>query len=97
MRKGDRLEKDFSTLIHRNDCPVLISSALLRSLNAGQIDVATLKKSSHGPVLCLYECKSSPMLSACQRKRLLRAQDYLSRVLEMSVKLEVKFCQKDEA
>ena len=97
MRKGDKLEKDYSLEIHKRDCPVLISSLLLRSLNAGQVDVACLKKSAQGPILFLYECKSSPMISFAQRKRLLRAQDYLSRVLEMGVKLEVKFCQKDEA
>ena len=44
MRKGDKLEKDFSSSIHKKCHPVLISSLLLRSLNAGQIDVAGLNK-----------------------------------------------------
>lgn len=96
MRKGDKLEKDFSVDLHRTYLPVLISSQLLRSFNAGQIDVAGLKKINQSWVLSLFEVKSSQYPPAHQWRRLLRAQDYLSRVLEISTLLEVKFCQKDE-
>ncbi len=96
MRKGDKFEKDFSKLLHQKHHPVLISSLLLRSHNAGQIDAAILIKRNNEWILSLYELKSSRAPSWSQRSRLLRAQDYLSKVLEMGVKLEVKFCQKDE-
>jgi hypothetical protein len=96
MRKGDKLEKDFSAIIHNSYLPVLVSSQLLRSLSAGQIDVAGLTKKNQSWVLSLFEVKSSQYPTQIQWRRLLRAQDYLSRVLEIDTKLEVKFCQKDE-
>ena len=96
MRKGDKLEKDFSWEIHQKNCPVLISSLLLRSINAGQIDVACLKKKKNEWSLFLYEMKSSLSPGYFQKIRLQRAQDYLSRVLEMPAKLEVKFCKNGD-
>jgi hypothetical protein len=59
MRKGDKLERDFSKTIHQMNCPVLISSLLLRSVNAGQIDIACLKKKKKEWMLFLYETKFS--------------------------------------
>ena len=96
MRKGDKLEKEFSATIHKSHLPVLISSQIVRSLNAGQVDVAGLSKINQSWVLTLFEIKSSQYPSNQQWRRLLRAQDYLSRVLGIDTKLEVKFCQKDE-
>lgn len=96
MRKGDKLEKDFSATLHRSYLPVLVSSQILRSFNAGQIDVAGLSKRNQSWVLSLFEVKSSQYPAAHQWRRLLKAQDYLSRVLEVDTLLEVKFCQKDE-
>ena len=96
MRKGDKREKEFSELLHRVHCPVLISSLLLRFHQAGQVDIAGLSKNNKEWLLNIYEIKSSLAPSYSQMQRLLRAQNYLSRILEMSVKLEVKFCQKDE-
>ena len=96
MRKGDRLEKSLSVLIHKTYLPVLISSKVLRSLNAGQIDLAGLSKNNKSWVLNLFEVKSSRYPSKQQWIRLLRSQEYLSKILEIDTKLEVKFCQKDE-
>lgn len=96
MRKGDRFEKDFSLLAHRIHLPVLISSQILRSLNAGQVDVAGLSRKNKLWVLCLFEVKAKHYPSAIQWRRLRRAQDYLSKVLDIETKLEVKFCQKAE-
>lgn len=96
MRKGDKVEKDFSEFFHKRHRPVLISSLLLRSHNAGQIDIAGLVKKNNEWTLLLYELKSTQAPGWNQRMRLLRSQDYLSKVLGMGVKLEVKFCQKDE-
>ncbi|RPJ70938.1 MAG: hypothetical protein EHM20_15045 [Alphaproteobacteria bacterium] len=94
MRKGDKFEKDFSLHTHRVQVPVLISSQLLRSVNAGQIDVAGLVRKNKSWVLYLVELKSSIYPSAIQWLRLKRSQDYLSKVLDIETKLEVKFCQK---
>ena len=96
MRKGNKLEKDFSSSIHSSHLPVLISSLVLRSLNAGQVDVAGLVKVNQAWVLVLFEIKSSKFPPIKQWQRLLKSQDYLSRVLEIDTKLEVKFCQKDD-
>ena len=96
MRKGDKFEKDYSLEAHRIHLPVLVSSQILRSLNAGQIDVAGLSRRNKSWVLYLFELKFRQYPSASQWHRLRRAQDYLSRVLEIETKLEVKFCQKAE-
>lgn len=96
MRKGERFEKEFSLITHQSLLPVLISSQILRSINAGQVDVAGLSKKNHSWVLSLFELKFKQYPSKFQWRRLMLAQDYLSRVLEIDTKLEVKFCQKDE-
>ena len=96
MRKGDKLEKEFSSIIHESYLPVLISSQILRSIDTGQVDVAGLSKKNQSWVLSIFEVKSSQYPSPKQWRRLLRAQDYLSRVLEIDTLLEVKFCQKDQ-
>jgi hypothetical protein len=96
MRKGDKFEKNLSKTIHNSHLPVLISPLTLRSVNAGQIDVSGLLKINKSWVLFLFEAKTSKYPSPHQWRRLLIAQDYLSRVLEIETKLEVKFCQKDE-
>ena len=96
MKKGEIGESKFSLLFHRENIPALFSSQLLRSLNLGQIDVAYLKKNSKKTwVLYLIEVKSTSYPAPFQHKRLLKTQEYLSKVLEIGVKLEVKFCQKD--
>lgn len=94
MRKGDKFEKEFSLIAHQDHLPVLVSSQILRSLNAGQIDVAGLSRKNKSWVLCLFEVKFKHYPSAMQWQRLRKAQDYLSKVLELETKLEVKFCQK---
>ena len=96
MRKGDRLEQGYSSIIHQSGVPVLVSSLLLRSLNAGQVDLAKLSKNKKSWVLLLYEVKYSQNPSKLQLMRLWRAQDYLSKVLGLETKLELKFCQKDQ-
>ncbi len=98
MKKGEQLEQVFSREFHQKCLPVLISSQLLRSINAGQVDLAGLYKNKKNKswVLSLIEVKSTQYPSKRQWSRLLKAQDYLSRVLEIETKLEVKFCQKDE-
>lgn len=97
MKKGDMLESDWSYIIHRNPqhVPALISSLVLRSHNLGQIDVAYLKKNKDEKwVIAIIETKFSQYPSMLQMQRLRRAQDYISRVLDVESKLEVKFCQK---
>jgi hypothetical protein len=98
MKKGDQLEQMYSKEFHKRNLPVLISSQLLRSINAGQVDLAGLFKNKKNKswVLFLIEVKSTQYPSKHQWRRLLTAQDYLSRVLEIETKLEVKFCQKDD-
>lgn len=98
MKKGDIGESEYSRKFHEKYTPFLISSTLLRSLNLGQIDIAYLKKKSSNLkktwVLHLVEVKTNHYPSPFQYKRLLGSQEYLSKVLEIESKLEVKFCQK---
>lgn len=93
--RGDLFEKNFSRHFHQTHCPVLVSSLLLREQQAGQIDMAGLQKQVHGMVLVINELKFSQYPTTAQWLRLKKSQDYLSRVLDMEVKLSVKFCQKD--
>ena len=95
MNKGDMLEANLSAKFHKQGVPALISSVVLRSLNLGQVDIVYLEKNpTHNWVLKIIETKFSQYPSPMQMIRLRRTQDYLSRVLEMESKLEVKFCQK---
>ena len=97
MQKGDIAESEFSKILHGTNTPFLISSQLLRSMNLGQVDVAYLKRNTvkKSWVLCLVEVKTSFYPTKFQMRRLLKTQEYLSRILEIESKLEVKFCQKD--
>ena len=95
MHKGDLLESDYSEYFHQKGVPALISSMLLRSQNLGQIDIAYLKKNLQKKwILTIIETKFSQYPSRQQMMRLRRTQDYLSRILDVESKLEVKFCQK---
>ena len=95
MRKGDTLEAKSTKYFHQKGVPALISPIVLRSKDLGQIDIAYLEKSSNKAwVLKIIEIKSSIYPDRAQVKRLLGTQDYLSRLLEIESKLEVKFCQK---
>lgn len=97
MQKGDIAESESSRFFHKKGVPVLVSSLVLRSQNLGQIDVSYLEKKAEKTwVLKIIEMKSSLYPSRQQLFRLLKTQDYLSKVLEMEAKLEVKFCQKDD-
>ena len=73
---------------------------MLRSMGLGQVDVAILKKllpRKCQNILILIECKCTHYPTKKQILRLYRTQDYLSRVLGIETKFEVKFCQKDQA
>ncbi len=97
MQKGDIAESSVSLSFHRRGVPVLVSSLVLRSQNLGQIDTALLEKNQKKAwVLKIIETKSSLYPGSKQLFRLRKTQDYLSRVLEIESKLEVKFCQKDD-
>lgn len=95
MQKGDIAESSHSLTLHQKGVPALVSSLVLRSQNLGQIDIAYLEKNSKKAwVLKIVEMKSSVYPSQMQLIRLRKTQDYLSRVLDVESKLEVKFCQK---
>lgn len=95
MQKGDIAESSASLYFHQKGVPVLVSALLLRSQDLGQIDVAILEKNfKKAWVLKIIETKSSIYPGKLQLFRLRKAQDYLSRVLDVESKLEVKFCQK---
>ena len=71
-----------SVEFHKEGCPLLISSALLRSRFLGQIDIARIQKDHEGWILEIGEVKSSQtgheMTIRGQRTRLFAAQKFLS-------------------
>lgn len=101
MQKGESLEANYSKIYHRDNYPVLVSSLLLRSFNAGQIDLAYLKKIKNNEKalfeLHLIEIKTSQFPNEIQRKRLNRAREYLTQVLDIDTFLSVKFCKKSDS
>lgn len=95
MQKGDMAEAQVSREFHEKGVPALVSSLVLRAQNLGQIDIAYLERTAKKTwVLKIIETKSSVYPARSQLFRLLKTQDYLSRVLDVESKLEVKFCQK---
>lgn len=96
MKQGEFQEASLSEKYHTKNCAVLVSPLVLRSMDLGQIDLAYLSKNKRGVRLHLIEVKSSRYPSRGQQRRLLRTQDYLSKVLNIESILEVKFCQKDD-
>jgi len=96
MKKGEFFEEEASLYFHKKGVPVLVSGLMLRSYDLGQVDICYLERSQQKSwVLKIIEVKSSVYPGKIQLRRLLKSQDYLSRVLDLESKLEVKFCQKE--
>lgn len=95
MKKGELLEAKISEEYHLKFTPLLVSPKLLRDYGLGQIDVAFIYKTNLSKEweAKIIECKISQYPSKIQIKRLLNSCDYLSKVLNMYVFLEVKFCK----
>ena len=87
MLKGRELECAYSKIIHKEGTPLLISPKLLRSLGAGQVDIANIIKKDNLEIINLYEIKSSTPPSKDQIKRLKRSQLYISSILDRNVRL----------
>lgn len=81
---------------HSLGTPCLVSSVVLRSRELGQVDVAYLQKKDTSWQLQIIEVKSKIHPSPKQMKRLLKAQDFLARILEMETHLKVNFCKNDQ-
>jgi hypothetical protein len=90
MKKGELFESEQSKIVHKNNLAFLVSPKLLREYNLGQIDLAAISNKK----IKIYEVKSSYYPSQLQMKRLKRTVDYLARIMEMDVVLEVRLCQK---
>lgn len=82
--KGQELEKKISQDFHHSGIPLLISPALLRSRDLGQVDLARLGKDRQGWMLELGEVKSSMVgveqMQRRQKGRLFATQRFLSAV-----------------
>ena len=74
MKSSRNLELKISNFFHHDTIPVLISPAMLRKYDAGQIDVAYFR----GNKLYLVEVKSSKYPKSKQVKRLKCSAEYLS-------------------
>jgi len=81
---------------HSLGTPFLVSPLVLRSHGLGQIDLAYLKKKNSTWQLHIIEVKTKTVPSHSQWLRLLKSQDYLSKVLEVESKLKVNFCKNEQ-
>lgn len=87
--KGERLEKELSFKFHELYTPVLISSKVLRSRGAGQIDLCYL----HQELLNVIECKNGGILSPKQYTRLKNSGEILGNILDKSVFIKLVFAK----
>lgn len=80
--KGFNLEKETSQTFHLQGVPLLVSSALLRSRNLGQIDLARICVDREGWIIEIGEVKSSSVgveqMIRSQRSRLFASQHFIS-------------------
>lgn len=88
---GHKLEIEFSKDFHSEGLPLLVSPALLRSRDLGQIDLARLKKDKEGWVVEVGEVKSSELgveqMVKSQMRRLFASQKFLASVFGHRTKL----------
>lgn len=86
ISRGDLKEREVS-LKYQSKTAVLVSSRLLRSLGAGQVDFCYVENNQ----LFILESKASPIgrmaWNPAQRARLLRASRFLSSITGMSVEI----------
>ena len=80
-----------SIVFHNDGIPLLVSSALLRSRNMGQIDLARLKKFNGKWIVEMAEVKSSQMgrdqMLIGQQGRLCLAQQFLAGIFGHTTRL----------
>ncbi len=95
MNKGISYEREFSKSFHSNDVPFLISSKLLRKYHLGQIDIAKVELDKNKKIhkICLIELKYSKAPSNLQLIRLSKTRNYLSQLLDVETKFEIKLCK----
>lgn len=84
IQKGLSLELRKSVAVHQKLVPVLISSAMLRRIGCGQIDLCGIEKLGEQFLIRVYEVKSSGYVSATQRRRLYRSAHFLSQYFDIS-------------
>lgn len=84
-------EKKFSREFHQEGIPLLVSPALLRSRDLGQIDLARIKKDREGWILEIGEVKSSMVgeeqMERFQKRRLFSSQRFLAGLFGHRTKL----------
>ena len=95
-QKGLFLEKRYSRQYHQNKLPLLVSPLFLRSIGAGQIDIAFFYKRGNKKLIKVVELKSSTFLSRKQRLRLNKTLRMLGEVFDMPIEfeLEIAKCEK---
>jgi hypothetical protein len=96
VTEGYDFEKNMSFIVHSANTPVLLSSLLLNDLQLCQIDISDLRKASNSNCITLFECKRKYFPSKSQYKRLTATADYLSRILDMEVKIKVIFAKSNK-
>lgn len=85
-KKGELIEKDFSLEFHRQGIPLLISSLVLRSRGAGQVDLGRLEKKMGQCWIHLLEIKAGQNVSLRQKNRLKKSGQFLGCLLGFQVK-----------
>ena len=90
---GLKEELWWSGVFHEKGIPVLVSQDLLRKRGLGQVDLCFFKKEYGRVSLSVVEVKSSsyPFLSKKQRRRLLGACSFLSKIFNVPSGLSVRW------
>jgi hypothetical protein len=92
QKTGLKLEQEFSRQFHSQGVPVLVSPALLRERQLGQLDLVSLNKTRGGWILEVGEVKSSMLgLENMQRAQLNRircAQNFLAGIFGVHTRLQ---------
>jgi hypothetical protein len=95
VRAGLQIELKFSSILHEQMIPLLISDRVLRSRGCGQIDVAGMNNNSITPKITIYELKTKQYPSRKQLTRLRKSQQFLATIFDCEVQLQLFRWQMD--
>ncbi len=98
---GDAFERECSEYYHNDYLPLLISTKVMRSYRMSQIDLAFFSKEKRREgINCswninILEIKNYPLLTFTQKSRLRKSSNFISKIFNLSVRLDYLFKKLD--
>ena len=83
VKKGEDLELKYSTMVHTEGVPLLLSPLVLRSYNLGQVDLAVIKDVCGEKLIVCYEIKKYMGITKRQIRRVKRSATFLSHLINL--------------